>query len=80
MCNHCIKKSTRRKTNNRFTENKEVSTLAKDVTCSVDSCVHWEYGNKCVAEKIEVNNHLASAKAYKSDETLCKTFKPQNDF
>jgi len=73
----CMKIVQLRKTKNVLTQNKEATQMAKDVVCSVDNCTYWQHGNKCNAGTIEVNNHLASEKAYKSDETLCKTFKPQ---
>lgn len=47
------------------------------IACSVDNCTFWKQGNKCGAEKIEVNNMLGEQRAYKSDETSCKTFKPR---
>lgn len=48
------------------------------IACSVDNCTFWKRGNMCGAEKIEVNNMLGENRAYKSDETSCKTFRPRN--
>lgn len=52
--------------------------MAKDVVCSVDSCTYWGHGNKCSANKVNVNNSHSADRAYKSDETNCETFKPNS--
>jgi hypothetical protein len=45
--------------------------MAKDVLCEVNSCRHWDNGNKCSAEKIYITSVI---KASTSSETDCKTF------
>jgi Domain of Unknown Function (DUF1540). len=50
----------------------------QDLKCTVDTCSYWGSGNHCTASGIEVNNQ--SSKANTSDETVCKTFKPQEEY
>lgn len=52
--------------------------MPNGVKCSVDSCHFWKAGNKCAAEKIQVNTY-SEERAYKSGHTGCKTFRPSND-
>ncbi len=46
-------------------------TMAKDVLCEVNSCRHWDSGNKCGAETIYI---VAHKEAQTSTETDCQTF------
>ncbi|HEX3015947.1 MAG TPA: DUF1540 domain-containing protein [Desulfobacteria bacterium] len=50
--------------------------MMHDLKCTVDSCHYWGTGNHCSAEGIEVNN-MENSTATTSDETVCKTFKPE---
>ncbi|WP_081667619.1 DUF1540 domain-containing protein [Paenibacillus pinihumi] len=45
--------------------------MAKDVLCEVNSCRHWDSGNKCGAETIYI---VAHKEAQTSTETDCQTF------
>ena len=45
--------------------------MAKDVLCEVNSCKHWDSGNKCGAEMIYI---VSQKQANTSAETDCKTF------
>lgn len=47
-----------------------------NLKCTVDTCNYWGNGNNCTADGIEVNNQVSSAET--SDDTICKTFKPQS--
>lgn len=47
-----------------------------NLKCKVDTCHYWGTGNQCTANGIEVHNQ--SNKANTSDDTICKTFKPQD--
>ena len=47
----------------------------QNLKCTVDTCHFWVNGNRCQANDIEVNNQ--NNKADTSDDTICKTFKPQ---
>lgn len=49
-----------------------------EIGCSVNNCSFWKAGNRCGAEKIEVNNMMGDQRAYKSDETSCRTFRPKH--
>lgn len=54
---------------------KERFFMPNGVKCSVNSCHFWKQGNKCAAEKIQVNMY-SEERAYKSGDTGCKTFRP----
>ncbi|GAB6173254.1 hypothetical protein JCM15765_27320 [Paradesulfitobacterium aromaticivorans] len=47
-----------------------------NLKCTVDTCHYWGSENHCMADGIEVNNQVSSAQT--SDDTICKTFKPQS--
>lgn len=49
--------------------------MPNGVKCSVNSCHFWKQGNKCAAEKIQVNMY-SEERALKSGDTGCKTFRP----
>ncbi|WP_338777875.1 DUF1540 domain-containing protein [Metabacillus sp. FJAT-52054] len=47
------------------------------IQCEVNNCTYWGQGNNCTADAIYVVSH-AGDHASKSEETDCKTFKPQD--
>lgn len=62
-----------------------------NVRCTVDDCLYWDKGNKCVAEEIWVTlDRLASTdmevgqfetvqtEARSSSETCCHTYSPRS--
>ncbi|RAS77087.1 DUF1540 domain-containing protein [Priestia endophytica] len=51
--------------------------MAQDVLCEVSNCTYWGSGNKCQADEIYVVSHKGE-EASNSEETDCKTFKPQH--
>ncbi len=54
-----------------------VDTMQQEVLCEVNNCQYWANGNKCSAEKIYVVSNKGK-EASTSEETDCKTFKPEN--
>ncbi|MGG3572649.1 DUF1540 domain-containing protein [Bacillus gobiensis] len=46
------------------------------ILCEVNNCSYWGDGNKCTADAIYVVSHTGD-KAKTSEETDCKTFKPE---
>ena len=53
-----------------FTDGKQITP---NVECFVDNCEHWDSGNYCSAETIQV----AGSHAGKSTDTDCETFIPK---
>ena len=51
--------------------------MQQEVLCEVNNCQFWADGNKCSAEKIYVVSNKGK-EASTSEETDCKTFKPEN--
>lgn len=49
---------------------KEGRQITPSVTCTVDSCVYWDEGDRCGADAIEVTGRDAS----ECEETNCETF------
>lgn len=49
--------------------------MPKGVRCSVDTCHFWKDGNRCGADKIQVNMY-SEVRARNSGDTGCKTFRP----
>lgn len=54
-----------------------IFSMPNDVKCSVNSCHFWKQGNKCAAEKIQVNMY-SEERALRSGDTGCKTFRPSD--
>ncbi len=50
--------------------------MAQDVLCEVNNCKYWGQGNKCEADAIYVVSQKGN-QASTSEETDCKTFKPE---
>ncbi len=46
------------------------------VKCEVESCVHYENGDRCNKDTIEVNACCSNAST--SDNTMCKSFMPKH--
>lgn len=55
---------------------KEVICMSQKILCEVNNCSYWNAGNRCGADAIYVVSHTGKT-AEKSEETDCKTFKPQ---
>ncbi|MFY4777277.1 DUF1540 domain-containing protein [Metabacillus sp. RGM 3146] len=47
------------------------------IMCEVHNCSYWGSGNHCTADEIYVVSHTGEH-ASKTEETDCKTFKPQD--
>ncbi|RUL49030.1 DUF1540 domain-containing protein [Lysinibacillus antri] len=52
--------------------------MAQDVLCEVNNCTYWGSGNKCSADTIYVVSNKEGKEASTSEETDCKTFKPEH--
>ncbi|ASB87792.1 DUF1540 domain-containing protein [Bacillus sonorensis] len=52
--------------------------MEQKILCEVSNCTYWDKGNKCTADAIYVVSHAEGEKASKSEETDCKTFKPEH--
>lgn len=44
------------------------------IKCSVTSCAHWMYVNRCTADEIDISNKEISIMPKADVETECKTF------
>ncbi|AKD31065.1 hypothetical protein AW02_029170 [Bacillus velezensis NJN-6] len=53
------------------------ASMDQKILCEVNNCSYWGRGNKCTADAIYVVSHTGET-AEKSEETDCKTFKPQD--
>jgi len=53
------------------------SSYNDGVKCTVDTCKHYEAGNRCAIKTIEVNSCTQSAA--ESDNTMCQSFKPKSN-
>ncbi|AVM26188.1 DUF1540 domain-containing protein [Bacillus pumilus] len=51
--------------------------MSQKILCEVNNCSYWNTGNRCGADAIYVVSHTGTT-AEKSEETDCKTFKPQD--
>ncbi|MED3649455.1 DUF1540 domain-containing protein [Heyndrickxia sporothermodurans] len=53
--------------------------MARDVLCEVNNCHYWAKGNRCSADEIYVVSHKGD-QAKNTEETDCKTFKPEGNW